>query len=305
MNITLTGNLGSGKGSVSETFKAKGFGYVSGGDIFRGVAKEKGITVVEMNELAKKDRSIDDLIDARSTRLGDELDNTLFDSRLAWNFVRESFKVFLLVDTDESARRVFSGKSREMEEYASQEECAEGLATRANLERDRFSSLYNIDYYAKENYDLIIESTNATPEQIASEIERCFEEYKKQKFATRILLNLKAMYPMTDLTEKELEEVQKAAQKQAKDGAALCLKTPVKIVSDGGYNYLCTGAAEAMAAVAEGAVFASVESFKKSSCCAALTTEGLQAIEKAAGFSYRSLPTEKHVKHDYMMDLSC
>ena len=57
-------------------------------------------------------RSIDDMLDARSTQLGKTMDHTVFDSRLAWHFVEKSFKVFLLVDTQEAARRVYEGNSR-------------------------------------------------------------------------------------------------------------------------------------------------------------------------------------------------
>lgn len=321
MNITLTGNLGSGKGSVSEVFKKWGFGYVSGGDVFRAVAKEKGLTVLEMNELAKKDRSIDDLIDARSTRLGDELDNTLFDSRLAWHFVRESFKVFLLVDTDESARRVFAGNSREMEDYANEEECAEGLGQRANLERERFRKLYSIDYYDMNNYDLVIESTNATPEQIAEEIRRSFEEYKKEKFATRVELNLKAMYPQKDLANADMEKVKAAAAKASdserqtkasgQDGpapASTLASSPVRIISRNGYNYIDGDATALMAEAAAGKVFGRVEGFRMDNSAKNAkvpSSENLKELEKAAGFTYRSLPEEKPVKHVYMMDLSC
>ena len=148
MNITMTGNLGSGKSSVCKVFKEKGIDVTSTGTIFREIAAEKGISVIELNELAKKDRSIDDMIDERSTRLGKELDNTVFDSRMAWHFAVPSFKVFLLVDTKEAARRTFAGASRESEEYASEEECAAGLRERANLERDRYKMLYDVDYFS-------------------------------------------------------------------------------------------------------------------------------------------------------------
>ena len=117
MNITITGNLGSGKSSVCKELEKSGFTIISAGDIFRQIAAEKGMTVIELNEAAKKDRSIDDMLDQRSTELGKTMDHTVFDSRLAWHFVQHSFKVFLLVDTKEAARRVFTGNSRSAETY--------------------------------------------------------------------------------------------------------------------------------------------------------------------------------------------
>ena len=135
MNITITGNLGSGKTSVCRELEKSGFTIISAGDIFRQIASEKGMTVIELNEAAKKDRSIDDLLDSRSTQLGREMDHTVFDSRLAWNFVENSFKVFLLVDTQEAARRVFDGDSRSAEEYQNVQEAGIGLESRAKLEQ--------------------------------------------------------------------------------------------------------------------------------------------------------------------------
>ena len=190
MNITITGNLGSGKSSVCKELAQAGFPVVSAGDIFRQIAAEKGMTVIELNEAAKKDRSIDDMLDLRSAKLGRELDGTVFDSRLAWHFVEESFKVFLLVDTKEAARRVFDGENRDAEAYLNIEQAKEGLKERARLEKERFFQLYGIDYYDAGNYDLIIESTCATPGQIAREIQRNFEIYQKEPFCAKVELNL-------------------------------------------------------------------------------------------------------------------
>lgn len=189
MNITMTGNLGSGKTSVCKELKQLGYDVISAGDIFRDIAAARGISVIELNERAKKDRSIDDMLDRRSTELGQTLDNTVFDSRLAWHFVNESFKVFLLVKTDEAARRVFSGDNRNAEEYQSIGEVREGLKKRADLEQERFLNLYGLDYYDGSNYDLIIESTSASPKQIAEEIERRYRQYLAEPFSTKVVLN--------------------------------------------------------------------------------------------------------------------
>ena len=189
MNITMTGNLGSGKTSVCKELKQLGYDVISAGDIFRDIAAARGISVIELNELAKRDRSIDDMLDRRSTELGQTLDHTVFDSRLAWHFVKKSFKVFLLVKTKEAARRVFSGENRNAEEYRSIEEVEEGLKLRADLEQERFLNLYGLDYYDGSNYDLIIESTDASPKQIAAEIERSYRQYAAEPFSTRVILN--------------------------------------------------------------------------------------------------------------------
>lgn len=252
MNITITGNLGSGKSSVCKELEKAGFTIVSAGDIFRQIAAEKGMTVIELNEAAKKDRSIDDMLDLRSTKLGKEMDHTVFDSRLAWHFVEKSFKVFLLVDTKEAARRVFNGDNRSAEDYRNLEEARNGLEERARLEQERFRELYGIDYYDAANYDLIIESTSATPGQIAQEIQRNFELYQEKPFSAKVELNLKCLH-MESMEEK----------KEAASDQPFCMDGTVCVIQkDGGY-YIQEEKQRAANAIAEGKVFAEIKDIRK------------------------------------------
>ena len=99
MNITITGNLGSGKSSVAKILRERGYEYSSTGNIFRQLAMEKGLSVEEfnrqVNEAASRgDHSVDKMIDDTTARIGEERDNVVFDSRLAWHFAPKSFKVF-------------------------------------------------------------------------------------------------------------------------------------------------------------------------------------------------------------------
>ncbi|MBO5489595.1 MAG: dephospho-CoA kinase, partial [Eubacterium sp.] len=56
MNISITGTLGSGKSSVCKLLKEKGYDIISNGVLFREIAEEKGVSVVELNEIAKTDK---------------------------------------------------------------------------------------------------------------------------------------------------------------------------------------------------------------------------------------------------------
>ena len=152
MNITITGNLGSGKSSVAKILKEKGFEIVSTGNIFRQLAMEKGLSVEEFNKqvneaASKGDRSVDKMIDDMTTKIGEERDMVVFDSRLAWNFAPNSFKVFVITDIDEASRRVFNDSLRaNSESYASQEACKKALINRQKLETVRYKDIYDIDY---------------------------------------------------------------------------------------------------------------------------------------------------------------
>lgn len=195
MNITITGNLGSGKSSVAKILKEKGYEIVSTGNIFRQLAMEKGLSVEEFNKqvneaASRGDRSVDQMIDDMTTKIGEERDNVVFDSRLAWNFAPKSFKVFVITDIDEAARRVFNDSLRaNSESYESQEACKKALINRQKLETVRYKEIYNIDYYDMSNYNLVIESTNASPAEIAQEILDKMAEYQAGRFEKLMEIN--------------------------------------------------------------------------------------------------------------------
>lgn len=195
MNISITGNLGSGKSSVAKILKERGYEIFSTGNIFRQLAMEKGVSVEEfnkqVNEAAKRgDRSVDKMIDDTTTKISEERDNIVIDSRLAWHFAPKSFKVFLITDINESCRRVFHDSVRaNSESYQSQEECRKALINRQKLETVRYKEIYDIDYYDMSNYNLIIESTNALPEEIAQKILDRMAEYQTGAFERLMELN--------------------------------------------------------------------------------------------------------------------
>lgn len=195
MNITITGNLGSGKSSVAKILNERGYEYSSTGNIFRQLAMENGLSVEEfnkkVNEAAKSgDHSVDKMIDDTTTKIGEERDNVVFDSRLAWHFAPKSFKVFIITDIDEASRRVFHDSLRaNSESYESQEACKKALINRQKLETVRYQEVYHIDYYDMSNYNLVIDSTNAASAEVAQEILDKMAEYQNGNFEKMIELN--------------------------------------------------------------------------------------------------------------------
>lgn len=307
MNITITGNLGSGKSSVCRELEKSGFTIISAGDIFRQIAEEKGMTVLELNEAAKKDRSIDDMIDNRSTQLGKEMDHTVFDSRLAWRFVEDSFKVFLLVDTQEAARRVFEGVSRNAESYRNIEEARAGLEERAMLEKERFHKLYGLDYYDVCNYDLVIESTYATPEQIAQEIQRNFELYQAQMFSTKVEFNLKCLFPSVKYEKMDADQFAYELEK-AKQDQTICADDSLCLIEKNGHYYLSKDHPRVFAAIAAGKIFAEIKDIQRDeqaqNTVQQLSEEDIACYEQAGQFQYQSSPLKRSKKTGYTADFS-
>ena len=186
MNITITGNLGAGKTSVCNELKKIGYDVISGGDIYRTYAQEHGITIVELNEMAKTDRSVDIQIDERTKKLGTEVDHTIFDSRIAWHFIPDALHIFLEVDPKTAAARVAIDKARSGEQtYSNLDREMEELQKRANLERERFMEMYGIDYFDQSHYDIIINTTHSSPRSVAKEIDQSVKRIEHAKLCVQ------------------------------------------------------------------------------------------------------------------------
>lgn len=205
MHITITGNLGSGKSTICKILEDKyGFEIYSTGKVQREIAREMNITTLEMNQLMCSDRKYDTMIDDATARISRENrdKNIIFDSRLAWHFVEQSFKVFLSVSLDIAADRVMKDNRGKEEKYTSVSEAKEMLAARAATEDKRYQDMYQLSYFDFTNYNLVIDSTFNTPEKIASiimEEAKSFEAAMKEKEAfsqgiNRILFSPKRLY---------------------------------------------------------------------------------------------------------------
>ena len=165
MHIAITGKLGSGKSTVAQVLSEKlGYETYSTGSVQRKAAADMGITTLELNERMMTDPSLDHIIDDTVTKISLERDNIIFDSRMAWHFARNAFRVYINVDTAEAARRVFAAGRGDVETYATEEDAREALEKRAELERERFLDIYGVDYTDPANYDLVIDSTDKTPD---------------------------------------------------------------------------------------------------------------------------------------------
>ena len=198
MHITITGNLGSGKSTVCRLLEANhGFEYYSTGTIQRKIAEEMGLNVLEMNKIMCSDSKYDNMIDNTTARISRENPDKdmIFDSRLAWNFVEKSFKIFLTVSLNEAAKRVFADDKRgEVEKYKSIEDTREQLRLRAQTEDRRYKDIYNLNYFDFSNYNLILDSTCCTPGMLTKVILKEAELYFKQagyysEHATKLLIS--------------------------------------------------------------------------------------------------------------------
>jgi len=179
--ISLAGDLGSGKSTVSAILcKTLGYQYVYTGQIQRKIAERHGMTTIELNHYAETHPEIDEEIDSTFKALNDA-ENLIVDSRLAWFFIPSSFKVFLKTDLDVSVQRISGDKERLNENYASHQEAAKGIVARKNSEVKRYQQYYGVNCLDLTNYDLIVDTSNILPQEVADIILEKFEEWKQNK----------------------------------------------------------------------------------------------------------------------------
>ncbi|MBW2982554.1 cytidylate kinase family protein [Candidatus Woesearchaeota archaeon] len=170
MRITIGGTAGSGKSTVAKLLaKQLGYKHYSMGDFQREIAEERGISLLELGKLEEKDRSFDEEVDQRQIDLGRKEDDFVIDARLGFHFIPNSIKIFLDADFEERAKRILSDKIRK-EHNVNMENTKKNMKTRKVSEQKRYKEYYNIDPYDKKHYDLVVDTTEISPEKAAEKI---------------------------------------------------------------------------------------------------------------------------------------
>ena len=138
--------------------------------------------IQKLNEYLKDHPEIDEQIEKSASLYAKTHDNLIVDARLGWYSIPESFKVYLKVDIDIAAKRAFEDERRkETEKFNTQEEQKQDIIKRYNMENERFFKLYGIHKEDMSNYDLVIDTSYKTVEEVAEFIEREFEKWFNNK----------------------------------------------------------------------------------------------------------------------------
>jgi cytidylate kinase len=178
MIMSISGVPGSGKTSVGKILAQKlGMKFYSIGGLRGNMAKERGITIDELNALGEKEAFTDKDVDEYQRELGGKEDHFVIEGRLSWHFIPHSFKIFLTCDPPESARRIFEARKRKEEgredepAYASVKQAEDDIRKRMESDDRRYKKYYGVDYQDVSNYDYVMDTTgSAGPEETANTI---------------------------------------------------------------------------------------------------------------------------------------
>jgi len=182
--ITIAGKLGSGKSSTAKMVAQNlGYEHQSTGDFFRSIAKDRGVSTVELNKLAEIDMSIDKEADDRNIEIGKK-ENIVLDSRLGFHFIPNSFKVFLELNPEIAAKRILNDKNNNLNRsnetsnsFDTEDQILNSIIERLLLEKNRYKEIYGIeDNTEHSNFDLVIDTSKIPLEEVSKKV---IEEYNK------------------------------------------------------------------------------------------------------------------------------
>ncbi len=179
--VTITGDSGSGVSTVTALL-AESLDYrkFNAGGLFRNLAQEYDMSLDKLDKFIESNRVIDQEIDTLIRRLGQGSELVLA-ARLGFYWIHESFSVYLKVDPEISAKRVYEDivSGRRSEEHAgSVLEVAENIERRFESTKARYLRDYGIDISNTRTFDMVIETDNKSPADIVAEIRTAYKAWR-------------------------------------------------------------------------------------------------------------------------------
>lgn len=211
MLITIWWKAWSGKWTVSKLLsKELWYEIVSIGDMKRKLAAEMWINIIEFNKMwddPEKSAEFDLKYEEYQQNLKLS-DNIILDSRLWFYAQPHAFKILLDVDEEIAWERIFKAE-RDTDKHATKKHAVKEVKDRNSSDEERYKKLYNVDLWNPNNYNLVIDTSERTPEQVLQIILDEFKAYKWKKWIAE-----------TDEEKKELRK-SKRKTKLIKDIALL------------------------------------------------------------------------------------
>ena len=150
--IAIAGPHGSGKSTVAKAIaKEFGFRYLSAGDIFRKLAKERGMSLEDFSYRLLNEPEVDKAIDQRTVEEAKK-GNVVIDAQLAGWMTRgiNHFSILITASFETRCRRIALRDGKSLEEAIRE------TKAREETEAKRFKELYGIDVGDLSIYDMVI-----------------------------------------------------------------------------------------------------------------------------------------------------
>tara|TARA_Y100000310_G_scaffold343848_1_gene453474 strand:+ start:896 stop:1468 length:573 start_codon:yes stop_codon:yes gene_type:complete len=182
MIITISGTPGSGKSTVAKILVNKlNAERIYVGGIRRELAKEKGMTLEELNVYAKTHPETDVDVDEKAAKDARELEKkgklVIAEGYTMFHFIPESVKILITCTPEEGARRIWNDlqnkdtkEERNEGNIFSLEQMQRSLLDRLAKDSARYKKYYGINHLEESQYDFIIDSTNIPAIEVADKV---------------------------------------------------------------------------------------------------------------------------------------
>ncbi len=169
MIITISGRQDAGKTTLAKKLAEKlNYDFISIGDLRGMIAQEHNMIIDELNDIGKKEKWVHVEADKKTIEIGKTRDNFIVEGWAAWHFIPHSKKIFLDVDQNVGTKRVFINQRPDEKPCKNIKEMQDLLDLRLKVTDEALKKYYNINFLDKQNYDIIIDSTNLSIEEMVN-----------------------------------------------------------------------------------------------------------------------------------------
>lgn len=175
--IVVSGPPGSGKSTLARSIAQRfGLKYHSTGALFRRIASERNVDVATLDEIAKRDPSIDLEID-RIAREEAEKGDVVIDAHIGGWLLKDlsDLSIYVTASLETRAKRISERDKKSLEEAYRE------IESREKAMKTRFKELYNIDLSDLSVYDLVINTERIDEKTMIKIVSAAVEEIIRQK----------------------------------------------------------------------------------------------------------------------------
>jgi cytidylate kinase len=174
--VTIGGPHGTGKSTyarmIAKQFKLR---YVSAGQLFREIAKEKGIGLEELGKQAASSPGIDRMIDERSAVEASKGDAVIEGQLAAWMAKGlAQVRIYLKAPDKERIARIAN------RDHLSYETARRQTLERERIQRERYRRYYGINIDDLTPYNLVIETGSRSVDSTGAELMSRIREMLRQ-----------------------------------------------------------------------------------------------------------------------------
>jgi len=181
MKITIAGEPGAGSTTIAKRLAKKtNYKLITTGEIVKQIAKQKNKTIEQLwqkqDKNPKKEKQFNNKINKQQKEQAKKYKNVIINGKLsAYNNPKAELKILLIAELKTRAKRTAKRDNRTIKKQQQE------LKKREQEERNNWKKMYKFDYIKdRENYNMIIDTTNLTPIKIINAIIKEIKNIKEQ-----------------------------------------------------------------------------------------------------------------------------